>query len=85
MTAVIKRQFAAPRTYDDQGWLRIGFAGSQIEMSESYINTGSVYLCTFGFVALGLPQTDPFWNEAFTSWTSLKAWNGESVKADHAL
>lgn len=85
LTAVIKRQFAAPRTYDDQGWLRIGFAGSQIEMSESYINTGSVYLCTFGFVALGLPQTDPFWNEAFTSWTSLKAWNGESVKADHAL
>lgn len=84
LTAVIKRQFAAPNTYDAQGWLRIGFAGSQIEMSESYINTGSVYLCTFGFVALGLPDTDSFWNDAFTSWTSLKAWSGEQVNADHA-
>lgn len=85
LTSVIKRQFAAPHTYDDQGWLRIGFAGSQIEMSESYINTGSTYLCTFGFVALGLPDTDPFWSEGFTPWTSLKAWNGEVVKADHAM
>ncbi len=84
LTAVINRQFAAPHTYDAQGWLRIGFAGSQVEMSESYINTGSVYLCTFGFVALGLPDTDPFWSEGFTPWTSLKAWNGEMVNADHA-
>lgn len=85
LSAVIKRQFAAPHTFDNQGWLRIGFAGSQIEMSESYINTGSVYLCTFGFVALGLPDADPFWSEEFTPWTSLKAWNGETVQADHAL
>lgn len=85
LTAVIKRQFSAPHTYDEQGWLHIGFAGNQIEMSESYINTGSIYLCTLGFVALGLPDTDPFWSEGFTPWTSLKAWSGEMVKADHAL
>lgn len=85
LTAVIKRQFSAPHTFDEQDWLHIGFAGNQIEMSESYINTGSVYLCTFGFVALGLPDTDPFWSEDFTPWTSLKAWSGETVKADHAL
>lgn len=85
LTSVIKRQFAALDTFDEHGWLRIGFAGSQIEMSESYINTGSVYLCTFGFVALGLPATDPFWSEGFAPWTSLKAWNGETVGADHAL
>lgn len=85
LTAVIKRQFSAPHTFDEQGWLHIGFAGNQIKMSESYINTGSVYLCTFGFVALGLPDTDPFWSEDFTPWTSLKAWRGETVKADHAL
>ncbi len=84
LTAVIKRQFDAPDTYDAQGWLRVGFAGSQIEMSETYINTGSVYLCTFGFVALGLPNTDPFWDDAFTPWTSLKAWRGDAVNADHA-
>lgn len=54
-------------------------------MSETYINTGSVYLCTFGFLALGLPATDPFWTEPFTPWTGLKAWNGEDVVADHAI
>lgn len=85
LTAVIKRQFAAPGNFDGRGWLRVGFAGSQVEMSESYINTGSTYLCTFGFVALGLPETDPFWSGGFTPWTSLKAWNGEKVQADHAL
>ena len=85
LTAVIKRQFEAPHTFDENGWLHIGFAGNQIEMSETYINTGSTYLCTFGFVALGLPATDPFWSEGFTPWTSMKAWNGEMVKADYAL
>lgn len=85
LTAVITRQFAAPNTFDENGWLRIGFAGSQINMSERYINTGSVYLCTFGFLALGLPPTDPFWKEPFASWTGLKAWKGEDVKADHSI
>lgn len=85
MTAVIARQFAAPKTFDKKGWLRIGFAGSQINMSETYINTGSTYLCASGFLALGLPPTDPFWSEPFAAWTGLKAWNGEDVKADHAI
>lgn len=85
LTAVIGRQFAAPNTFDEKGWLRIGFAGSQINMSETYINTGSVYLCTFAFVALGLPASDPFWSDSFAPWTGLKAWNGEDVKADHAI
>lgn len=85
LTAVIARQFAAPKTFDEKGWLRIGFAGSQINMSETYINTGSTYLCTSGFLALGLPASDPFWSEPFAAWTGLKAWSGEDVKADHAI
>ena len=52
---------------------------------ESYINTGSLYLCTFGFLPLGLSATDPFWSEPFTPWTNLRAWNGEDVGADHAI
>ena len=85
LTAVIARQFAAPKTFDEKGWLRIGFAGSQINISETYINTGSTYLCTSGFLALGLPVNDPFWSEPFAAWTGLKAWSGEDVKADHAI
>lgn len=85
LTAIIARQFAAPGTFDEKGWLRIGFAGSQINMSETYINTGSTYLCASGFLALGLPDSDPFWSGPFTPWTGWKAWNGEDVKADHAI
>lgn len=85
LTAVITRQFSAHNTFDEKGWLRIGFAGSQLNMSETYINTGSTYLCTTGFLALGLPPTDAFWSKPFTAWTGLKAWNGEEVQADHAI
>ena len=85
LTLVITRQYASPNTFDKNGWLRIGFTGSQIMMSEGYINTGSSYLCLTGFLALGLPSTDPFWTAPVTPWTNLKAWEGEEVKRDYAI
>ena len=80
LTSVIRRQLKSPANFDKNGWLRVGFTGEQIEISESYINTGSVYLC-----ALGLPETDEFWSAPYTEWTNVKAWNGEKVQADHAI
>jgi len=85
LTAVIARQLQSPDNFDSDGWLKVGFAGSQIDMSEAYINTGSVYLCTFGMVALGLPPTDEFWTAPYAEWTNVKAWKGEKVLSDHAL
>lgn len=85
LTAVIRNQFRRPENFDADGWLRVGFAGAQLEMSESYINTGSLYLCAVGFLALGLPPGHPFWAAPFTPWTNLKAWNGTDVPADEAL
>lgn len=86
LTAVIRNQMKSPKNFDANGWLRVGFAGEQIDMSESYINTGSVYLCAVGLLPLGLPATDEFWSAPYTEWTNLRAWKGESdVKADHAL
>jgi len=85
LTAVIKRQLSQPRTFDVDGWLRIGYTGSQIHMSESYINTGSLYLCTAAFLPLGLPADDPFWSAPPSDWTAKKAWNGVDVGADHAI
>ena len=85
MTAVIERQFKSPKNFDENGWIKVGFTGSQIKMSESYINNGSAYLCSVGFLALGLPVDDPFWSDPYTEWTYLKAWNGIDVSADHAL
>lgn len=85
MTAVIQRQLSMPRTFDENGWLRVGYTGSQIRMSEDYINTGSIYLCCAAFLPLGLPADDPFWAAPARDWTSLNAWNGIDVGADHAL
>lgn len=85
LTAVIQRQLAQPRTFDPNGWLRIGYTGSQIRMSEDYINTGSLYLCTAAFLPLGLPANDPFWAAPACDWTAKKAWSGEDVGADHAI
>lgn len=85
LTQVIRNQFKSADNFDANGWLKIGFAGKQIKMSESYINTGSLYLCTTGFLSLGLPASDPFWSNPYAEWTSKKAWSGKEVKADHSL
>lgn len=85
MTAVIERQLSQPHTFDRNGWLRVGYTGAQIHMSEDYINTGSEYLCCAAFCALGLPVTDAFWANPYVDWTSRKAWNGVEVPADHAI
>jgi hypothetical protein len=85
LTAVIRRVMAAPSTYDAQGWLRIGVYGSQPDIAETYISTGSLYLASSVFVPLGLPASDPFWSGPTTRWTSQRIWAGESLPADHAL
>lgn len=85
LTAVIRRQLESPANFDAKGWLRVGFTGEQIHMSESYINTGSIYLCSMGMLPLGLPANNPFWTDPYAEWTNLKAWNGVDVGADSAL
>jgi hypothetical protein len=85
LTAVIRRSMEAPGTFDDAGWLRIGFAGHQPGVGERYISTGSLYLCAAGLLPLGLPAADPFWTDPPQPWTSLKAWSGQPFPIDHAL
>ena len=85
LTAVISRQMNARGTYDSNGWLTLGFAGHQPGLAEYYISTGSLYLCSFAFVALGLPASDPFWSAPAEPWTACKAWGGKDLKADHSI
>jgi hypothetical protein len=85
MTAVIRRSIEAPGTVDREGWLRIGFCGHQPGIGESYISTGSLYLCAVGLLPLGLPASDAFWSAPPLPWTSVKAWSGQSFPIDHAL
>jgi len=84
LTAVIKRQLELPGTFDEDGWLRIGFAGSQKEIGEGYISTGSLYLCLTVFLALGLPPEAEFW-QGEAEWTAQKAWSGGMFPIDKAL
>ena len=85
LTAVITRSIEAPGTFDDNGWLRIGFCGHQPGIGESYISTGSLYLCTVGLLPLGLPPGDEFWSSPARPWTSVRAWSGQPFPIDHAL
>jgi hypothetical protein len=85
LTAVIERQMSAPGTFDANGWLRIGFAGGQPSIGETYISTGSCYLCAAGLLPLGLPSSDAFWSDPPAPWTAKRLWSGEDLPVDHAL
>lgn len=85
LSKVISRMIEAPGTFDRNGWLTIGFCGHQPGIGESYISTGSLYLCTTGLLPLGLPEDDRFWTAEPEDWTSKKAWSGVDIKNDHSL
>jgi hypothetical protein len=85
LAAVMHRLMNASRTFDDAGWLRIGFCGAQPDLGENYISTGSLYLCSTVFHPLGLSADDPFWASPPQPWTSAAIYSGLNVSADHAL
>jgi hypothetical protein len=85
MTAVMTRMIAAQGTFDSKGWLTIGFAGHQPAIGESYISTGSCYLCSTAWLPLGLAASDEFWSAPAAPWTAQEAWSGVNLKNDHAI
>ncbi len=85
ITAVVKRMFAGQQNFNEKGFLRLGFNGSQPNISDWYTNNGSLYLASLSFMPLGLPADHPFWTDAPQPWTSKKAWEGEDFPKDHAI
>ncbi|WP_373514223.1 DUF2264 domain-containing protein [Persicitalea sp.] len=85
LTAVIQRTTESPDTYDAKGWLQIGVHGHQPAIGETYISTGSLYLCATVLLPLGLPASNPFWSAPATDWTAKKVWGGKDIPNDHAL
>ncbi len=83
LTMVIKNMMK-PGTFDEKGWLRIGWCGANPEIGEVYISTGSLYLCTTVFLPLGLGAEDPFWSGPDTQWTNKRQWSGGSCIIDEA-
>ena len=84
MTAVIQRMFGDNRNFNAEGYLTLGFNGSQPNISDWYTNNGSLYLASLAFLPLGFPADAPFWTDAPQPWTSKKAWGGEDFPKDHA-
>jgi hypothetical protein len=85
LTAVMKRQFEMKGTFSKTGWLQLGFCGHQPQAAETYISTGSLYLCSVGFLPLGLPADDVFWTSPAEDWSGKKAWSGGMYQEDHAV
>jgi hypothetical protein len=85
LEAVIKKTLDAPGTFNKEGWLNHGLSGRQPDLSDVYITTGSLYLCSLIFLPLGLPASDDFWTRPSLPWTSVKVWSGQDFPADHAL
>ena len=84
LTAVLKKQ-TVKDTFDSGGWLTLGFCGHQPEIAESYVSTGSAYLCAAVFLPLGLPADDHFWSDPPAEWSSVKAWSGKKMRRDGAI
>ena len=82
MTAMLKRLFEQPGTFDTDGWLTVGVCGNQQELGDTYLSTPCVYLCSLGFLPLGLPADDPFWCYPAEPWTSVKAFGGMEFPID---
>jgi hypothetical protein len=85
LTAVLRKTMEAPSTFTKEGWLNIGLYGSQPDLADTYITTGSLYICTNILLPLGLPVTDEFWASPSEPWTAVKVWSGKDFPADHAL
>ncbi|MFL5606662.1 MAG: DUF2264 domain-containing protein [Gemmatimonadaceae bacterium] len=85
LSAVIHRTLDVPGTFDERGWLTVGFAGHQPRIGESYISSGSSYLCAVALLPLGLPAHDVFWTAPIADWTAKALWGGRDLPPDHAI
>ena len=85
MTAVLNRMMNMPGTYDEAGWLKIGFCGSQSGIGENNISTGSLYLCSNILLPLGAAEEEPFWSARPEDWTAKRLWSGKHAPLDKAL
>lgn len=85
LTAVLKHLFV-PSSFTKEGCLTLGLVGDQqAAIADVYTNTGSLYITSFVFWALGLPASHPFWSAPFTEWTQRKAWSGKPFAKDYAV
>lgn len=84
LTTTMKRMFSVDGNFNEAGFLQLGFAGHQPDISDYYTNNGSLYITALVFLPLGLPAGHPFWTDAPQDWTARKAWSGQPFPKDHS-
>ncbi|MBQ9160369.1 MAG: DUF2264 domain-containing protein [Methanobrevibacter sp.] len=85
LTKVLQRLFDDNQNFTSDGWLLMGLYGSQTDIAEKNVTTGSLYLCCAVFLPLGLDANDVFWSSPAGEWTSKKAWNGHPIQPDQSI
>ena len=85
LSAVMRNMYGNGNNFNKEGWLVLGFCGSQPMIADYYTSTGSLYMATLGFLPLGLPAEHPFWTDAPESWTARKAWSGKAFRKDYKV
>lgn len=83
LTDVMHRMYDGKENFNDSGFLTIGFAGRQPNVSDWYTNNGSLYMTSLALLPLCLPASHPFWTDAALPRTSQKAWSGQPFPKDH--
>ena len=83
LTAVMNNMFKVEGNFNEKGFLQLGFAGHQPDLSNYYTNNGSLYMTSLVFMPLGLPADHPFWTSPAEEWTSLRAWGGKVFPKDY--
>lgn len=85
LVSVMKRLFSVEGNWDEKGFLRLGFAGHQPDIADTYSNNGSMYITSLSLLPLGLPADHSFWTCEPLDWTSKKAWSGQAFAKDRAM
>jgi hypothetical protein len=84
MSTVIRRQFAPSESWDQLGFLKIGWVGHQEDLAEFYISVGSLYMCLMSFLPLGLTAEHDFWTST-ASHTNIKMYSGINCLPDQYM
>lgn len=85
LTAVMKRMMEAPGTFDEKGWLKIGFCGSAAGYRRGLHQYRQSVSVLRRFPAAGTPARRSVLERPDADWTSLKLWKGIDLPADHAV
>jgi hypothetical protein len=85
LSKVMHNMYYGNQNFDSNGWLVLGFNGHQPMVADQYTSTGSLYMATLGFLTLGLPANNRFWTDAPAEWSSVKAWDGKTIRKDYKV